>query len=176
MSKEKHYDKDSSYTGRTDDHGNYEKHYDKHSSYTGRTDKETGKHYDKDGYYTGRTDEGSGSGGGGDSSCFITTACIEAKGLSENCPELNVLRTFRDEYIENLPEGEKAIREYYEIAPQIVAGINSAENPKKVYLDLYERLVSKSLELIHFGEKDEAFKNGMEIYNELKQRYLNKNK
>jgi hypothetical protein len=37
------------------------------------------------------------------SGCFITTACIEAKGLPDYCLEINVMRQFRDEYIKNLP-------------------------------------------------------------------------
>ena len=57
--------------------------------------------------------------------CFITTACIEAKNLPDYCAELNILRKFRDEFIRTLPYGEQLIREYYEIAPLIVAAIDS---------------------------------------------------
>lgn len=106
------------------------------------------------------------------SGCFITTACIEAKGLPENCPELNTLKAFRDEYVKNLPFGEQAIHEYYEIAPQIIALINRTENPKKVYLYLYDHLVLKFVELIQSGKNEEAFKNYIRIVNELKRNYL----
>ncbi|MFA4829207.1 MAG: CFI-box-CTERM domain-containing protein [Thermodesulfovibrionales bacterium] len=106
------------------------------------------------------------------SGCFITTACVEAKGFSDNCHALNTLRVFRDEYVKHLPTGEQAICEYYKIAPQIVAKINKSENRDAIYINLYERLILKSLNLIESGEKGEAFKNYMLIVNELKQGYL----
>lgn len=106
------------------------------------------------------------------SPCFITTACVEANGLPDDCSELNTARTFRDTYIKILPNGEEILREYYEIAPQIVAGIKRAENRRQIYLDLYEQLVL-NVELIRSGKNEEVFRNYIRIFNELKQRYLN---
>ncbi|MCL4537512.1 MAG: hypothetical protein M1610_07975 [Nitrospirae bacterium] len=103
--------------------------------------------------------------------CFLTTACIKTKGLPDNCQELNELRQFRDEYVRNLPNGTQLIHEYYNIAPQIIAGINSSEDPMKVYEGLYEKLVT-NLELIRGGKKGEALMNGLEIINELRKNYL----
>lgn len=103
--------------------------------------------------------------------CFITTACIEAKGLSDNCPELNTVRAFRDSYIRALPNGEKILHEYYEVAPQIVAGINKSENRRQVYFDLYEQL-ALNVELIRSGKNEKVFRNYLRIFNELKQKYL----
>jgi hypothetical protein len=122
-------------------------------------------------YYEGKKDERESSSNKGGGGCFITTACVEARGLSDNCPELNTLRAFRDKYIRALPNGEQLISEYYAIAPRVIAGIKHAENSKEVYLSLYERLVLKSLRLIRSGKKDEAFKNYLNIVNELKQKY-----
>jgi len=103
--------------------------------------------------------------------CFITTACVEAKGLPDNCLELNTVRAFRDSYIRALPNGEEILREYYEVAPQIVAGINRSENRRQVYFDLYEQL-ALNVELIRSRKNEEVFKNYLGIINELKQRYL----
>lgn len=103
--------------------------------------------------------------------CFITTACIEAKGSPDNCPELTTVRAFRDSYIKGLPDSEEILREYYELAPQIVAGINRTDNPQQIYLNLYEELVS-TVELIRQGKDDEVFRNYLRMLNELKQRYL----
>jgi hypothetical protein len=103
--------------------------------------------------------------------CLITTACVEAKGLPDNCLELNTMRAFRDSYIKSLPDGEEIIREYYQVAPQIVARINRTDNWQEVYLNLYEQLVL-IVELICRGENDEALRNCLRIFNELKQRYL----
>lgn len=103
--------------------------------------------------------------------CFITTACIETKGLPDDCQELRVLRSFRDEYVRNLPNGNQVIQEYYEVAPQIVAAINRAASSKRIYLNLYEKVVW-IVELIQSGRKDEAFNNCINIFNELRQKYL----
>jgi len=106
------------------------------------------------------------------SKCFITTACIKAKGLPDNCPELNILRVFRDEYVRNLPAGDQIIRQYYEIAPRIITNINRTLNSRNIYLTLYKELVSKSLELIRSGKMKEAFNNYLKIVTELKRKYL----
>ena len=105
------------------------------------------------------------------SACFITTACVEARGLPDHCPELNVVRAFRDCYIKGLPDGEEIVSEYYKVAPNIVAGINKAENRDAVYLDLYEQLVS-NIRLIYSGKYNEVLSNYFRLLNELKQRYL----
>lgn len=96
--------------------------------------------------------------------CFITTACIEARGLPYNCPELNTVREFRDSYIKGLPYSDDIIREYYEVALQIVAVINRSENRKDIYLNLYEQLLS-TVELILQGKNYEAIRNHFRIFN-----------
>lgn len=104
--------------------------------------------------------------------CFITTACIKAMGLHDDCSELNTLRTFRDNYVKGLPNGERVISEYYSIAPRIVSRINRAKNPHEVYMSLYERLILKSCIFIRYGQEELAFKNYLNIVNELKSEYL----
>jgi len=105
------------------------------------------------------------------SPCFITTACVEAKGLPDSCPELNTVRAFRDNYVRALPDAEEILREYYEVAPKIVASINRADDRQRVYLNLYKDLVS-AVDLIRQGKDNEVFKNYLRILSELKQRYL----
>jgi len=104
--------------------------------------------------------------------CFITTACIQARGLADNCADLTTLRSFRDGYVRSLPEGDRIIREYYEVAPRILVAIAAAENASEVYCDLYARLVAKSVALICAGKNVEAFSNYVEVVNELKHRHL----
>ena len=104
--------------------------------------------------------------------CFITSACIEAKNLPNDCYELTTLRSFRDQYVANLPEGKQVIAEYYATAPHIVEKINQETASQKIYVDLYERLVLRSVEFIQLGKKGEAYKNYLNIVKELKRRYL----
>ena len=72
-----------------------------------------GYHYENCPRYKARS-----SGG-----CFLTSACVEAKGLTDNCRELMVLRTFRDTYLKNRECGCLDICEYYHVAPTIVEKI-----------------------------------------------------
>lgn len=104
--------------------------------------------------------------------CFITTACVQAKGLNDDAYELNILRTFRDQYIKNLPEGNQVISEYYRVAPQIVEAINETHSVNEIYSMLYDTLVARSLQLIQLGKKHEAYLNYRVIVDELKRKYL----
>jgi hypothetical protein len=141
----------------------------KGNTYTGHgwdrkeANKNAGEKYNKN-------ERNSKSGGG--SGCFITTACLEAKGLGDTCPELNALRIFRDEYVRKVPAGEQIIEEYYRIAPYIVANINSRRNSKRIYHSLYRRLVQKSLGLLLLGKKQEALDNYITTVEDLKRKYF----
>ena len=104
--------------------------------------------------------------------CFITTACVEARGLPDDCAELRTIRSFRDRYVAALPEGASVIAEYYDVAPRILAGIDRSGRARAVYADLYERLVARSVELIAAGEDRAAYENYAGIVTELKAAYL----
>jgi len=45
--------------------------------------------------------------------CIITTARIEAAGLSDDCLELQTFRSFRDNIVTELPNRKEIIEEYY---------------------------------------------------------------
>ena len=47
------------------------------------------------------------------SGCFLTSACVEARGLPDDCYELRVLRNFRDSYLVKQDCGECEINHYY---------------------------------------------------------------
>ncbi len=92
-----------------------------------------------------------GSGG-----CFLTSACVEAMGLPDDCHELTTLRKFRDDYLAQQPGGKAEICEYYHIAPQIVEKIKSSGKGKEVFTRIYEELVKPCVELIGAGKNAEA--------------------
>ncbi len=103
--------------------------------------------------------------------CFITTACIEAKGLPDYCYELTTLRAFRDEYMSELPYGPALIAEYYKIAPQIVARIKQQPDAAEILTGLYSR-IAESVEFIQMGENEKAMQTYSAVVLELKARYL----
>jgi hypothetical protein len=69
---------------------------------------------------------------GNKSGCFLTTACVDYAGLSDDCHELTVLREFRDNYVAHQPGGIEMLRDYYDTAPKIVAAINRAPERRAI--------------------------------------------
>ena len=92
--------------------------------------------------------EGSSSGG-----CYLTTACVEHKGLADDCVELSTLREFRDSYMKEIPTGEKEVQEYYETAPEIVDAINRSNDAECVYEAIYSDIIEPCVKLIQEGKK-----------------------
>lgn len=116
---------------------------------------------------------GSGSSGSsGGSWCFISTACVEARGLPDDCLELQLLRDFRNRFVRGLPCGAEVIAEYYQKAPLIVGRINAHAERKVIYTDLFSRLVKPSVALIRKGKYDEAFRVYRDIVRELEAKHL----
>lgn len=153
-------DKDGCYNGRLEEDGTLR---DKDGCYNGRRESD-GTLRDKDGSYNGRE---SNDGGG----CFITTACVEERGLDDDCLELETLRAFRDNWLAVTSEGREQIARYYRIAPVIVDRINHREDRKAVYSDLYTRLVEKSVLLINSNDMSGAYKLYKGIVDELAEKY-----
>lgn len=85
-----------------------------------------------------RSDSGKSrsKGGGGKKGCFLTTAACQWRGLPDNCHELEVMRAFRDDVLENSPEGREMIREYYTIAPSLVPLLIDPSVAQDVWNDL----------------------------------------
>ena len=92
-----------------------------------------------------------------DDPCFLTSACVHARGLPDDCEELTVLRGYRDNYLRGRIGGEEAIREYYEIAPGIVAGINQRPDAEAIWNSVYEETILPCVSMIRAGRMEEAF-------------------
>ena len=80
--------------------------------------------------------KGNDSGG-----CFLTSACVEAMNLPDNCKELSVLRHFRDTYLAQQPCGKCEINHYYHIAPMIVEKIRESADATVIFTRIYNELV-----------------------------------
>lgn len=85
----------------------------KPGGYIGRHETESGCYDCKSTY--------SGSSGGG--LCFLTKAVVQQRGEADDGPTLTEMRTFRDGWMMDYPEGPGLIKEYYETAPAIMAAI-----------------------------------------------------
>lgn len=104
--------------------------------------------------------------------CFISVACIKAKGLPSDCYELRILRKFRDEYVKNLFDGNEIVENYYDIASTIVNKINELPNTNEIFQDIYTDLVLESVFLIENNKNQQAFFYFKEFIDNLKKKYL----
>jgi hypothetical protein len=108
-----------------------------------------------------------------DEECFLTTACIRARGLADDCWELTILRKFRDLYVASLNKGKCAIAEYYSFAPAVVQAINCSRRSDIVYAEIYENLVAPSVNLILTRRFQEAFEYYKRVALQLRRVWLN---
>jgi hypothetical protein len=60
--------------------------------------------------------------------CFLTTATCRALGKGDDCEELLAFKAFRDEWLILQEDGESLIKQYYQIAPDIVENIERMPN------------------------------------------------
>lgn len=97
--------------------------------------------------------ESNGSSGG----CYLTTACVIAKDLPDDCAELQTLRTFRDEYLNSTEGGRQDIEQYYRCAPKLVKTLDKLPDSKQVYDRIYAELVIPCVEFIKDRKYEEAY-------------------
>jgi len=102
--------------------------------------------------------------------CYITTACIEAQGLPDDCEELTVLRAFRDSYLKQKSNGESLIALYYEHSPKILEHIHRSEDEEEILRRLYH-IIKKCVEAIKNGDNEYAYKTYCEMVIKLKDKY-----
>lgn len=104
------------------------------------------------------------------SGCFITTACVIRRGLSDDCYELQVLRKFRDTYVASQLNGKELIGEYYKTAPHIVESINSLDNAGELYETIFQN-IRKAIDFVEQKEDAAAFALYCEVVKELNEKY-----
>lgn len=94
------------------------------------------------------------TGGGG--GCYITTAICEEYGKADDCYELTVFRSFRDNWLIYQTDGKELIDRYYKTAPDVVELINQQENRTEIYRYLNDTYLAKCLEYIEKGENEKC--------------------
>jgi uncharacterized protein YjbI with pentapeptide repeats len=104
--------------------------------------------------------------------CYLTTACVEAMLLPDDCHELQMLRKFRDGYVSEIPSGQFMINEYYEIAPKIIDAIYATGKSSAIFRKLYSD-IQDIVSLIEDGKYEVAVKSYVNLTLNLKQQYLN---
>ena len=106
--------------------------------------------------------------------CYITTAVCESLGRADDCYELTLLRSYRDNYLSSTQEGEKAVSAYYDVAPTIVKHINALEDAPSVYQGIYEAYIQPCIRMIEEGKNQECAEKYYEMVCDMKQMYFSK--
>lgn len=106
--------------------------------------------------------------------CFLTSACVENKGLPDDCQELTQLRWYRDSILPSQPDGQTKIAEYYHIAPQIVENINCQPDKKDIYDRIYSDYILPCTEMISNGNYDDVYQKYCDMVYSLKEKYMKK--
>lgn len=128
---------------------------------------------DPDKYIKPSGNSGSSSRGNSNGGCYLTTACVVAKGLPDQCSELQTLRAFRDGYLAKQPGGLMEIEQYYQLAPGIVTAINQRADSMAVWSRVYDELVAPCVKLIHAGQNEAAHELYREYAIKLGTEYVN---
>lgn len=106
------------------------------------------------------------------SDCFITTACVRAKGLPDDCYELTTLRRFRDEVLLKSPDLKGYVEDYYQKAPLIIAEIDKLDNSLEIYERIYNEMILPSVRYVDEKEEQRAIELYYGYYMELLKKYL----
>ena len=107
------------------------------------------------------------------SGCFLTSACVEARGLSDDCYELTTLRNFRDKYLAKQECGKCEIAHYYHVAPAIVERINKQSNRREIFDRIYNELVLPCIQMIEASNFEGAHMHYRDYVQSLEKQYLN---
>lgn len=104
--------------------------------------------------------------------CFITTAVCESQGKPDDCYELSLFRSFRDEYLLKRPDGEAMVHEYYDVAPTIVKHIGRKENASQIYDGIWQQYLSPCVRLIEADRREECTALYRQMVDDLRQQYF----
>lgn len=104
--------------------------------------------------------------------CYVTTAVCQGLHKPQNCPELIAMKKYRDEYLMHQENGEKLIREYYDIAPTIVKRIEKESAPEEKYQYLWDHYLKFCAAMIEAKQYEECKEKYTEMVEELRKQYI----
>lgn len=102
-------------------------------------------------------DDGGGGCGGG---CYITTACVDVMGLSDDCTEMKTLRWFRDNYMMATAERCMMVADYYFKAPEIVGKLKALPDSAEFFKYVFHEYIETAVSFVQRREYEKA----MDVY------------
>ena len=89
--------------------------------------------------------------------CFISTVVLSALGKGDDCVELSLLRTFRDDVLLSNPEGRMLVNTYYMVSPDILERLEDrAASEPAIYVEIYHKFLRRVLDCIQEGNHEQA--------------------
>ncbi len=70
--------------------------------------------------------------------CYLTTACVQHRGLRDDCEELLMLRAFRDGWMQTRADTAALVPEYYRVAPALLAAIRQRPDAEVFYEAIFQ--------------------------------------
>lgn len=104
--------------------------------------------------------------------CYVTTAVCQGLHKPQDCREIKLMKQYRDEYLLRQEDGERAVEEYYNIAPTIVKRIAKTDAPEEKYQYLWEHYLKFCVAMIENGQYQECRQAYEQMVEELKMEYL----
>lgn len=92
--------------------------------------------------------------------CFITTALVNILGFDDDCEELGILRIFRKEFLQKLPEYRGILLKYDLYGPILAKALENDENSLDVAMDLYITFIKGCVTFI----RKRQFERALELY------------
>lgn len=104
--------------------------------------------------------------------CFITTSVCLTLGKSNRCEELSAMRSFRDDWLRDQPDGPALIEDYYKVAPSIVEAIDQEQNRKDIYESIYQEYILPCVKCVREKDFAESKRIYIHMVDTLKGQYL----
>jgi len=98
--------------------------------------------------------------------CLLSSACVAARGLTDDCDELTTIRKFRRDHLEGTQRGNVILQEYQDISCKILRWIDGRVDRKVLYENLYRRLVIGTTNLIRSEQFEAAINHYQSIVRE----------
>lgn len=93
------------------------------------------------------------------SDCFVTSACVDYFGLADDCAELTILRSVRQNVVYPSEYTGDILQEYRRVSELVIGKIelHSAPRKKELYCGVLEHIVRRSCSLAYPNKPIEAF-------------------
>jgi hypothetical protein len=95
--------------------------------------------------------------------CFLTTIVVNELGMSDDCRELNLMRTLRNDYLLHFKQGIEIMAYYYSLSEEICAKIEDMQNKHEYCHSLMNDYIQPVCNLVENNKFDKATSKYLEL-------------